>query len=285
MDCDATSSAPCVRTGNLLRATETTDSLVVWGGIWFPQGLIMFLLHLTTCFNLLDAICRQTDRDAMLRAQSQRGRGDSACASISARVFIYAAFQHKETASGVKHSLYADSTEGWQQHKNDWFNDQLTAWLAHWLVRLLLVPQRWGFWGQWGWRSAKMFYWIRSDWLHCEKTSTAFSFAPSPESMSSLSAHAGVLDGCKQHLRCISICTYWPVTAEPLIQHQVNASFSSWEQILLYAKGISWHFSSALCLIFIVFGWEYPAIIVKSQEPGVKSRYPIFYLDIRNKRA
>lgn len=31
MDCDATSSAPCVRTGNLLHATETTDNLVVWG--------------------------------------------------------------------------------------------------------------------------------------------------------------------------------------------------------------------------------------------------------------
>lgn len=73
----------------------------------------MFLLHLTTCFNLLDAICRRADRDAMLRARIQRGRGDSACASISACVFIYAAFQPKETASGVKHSLHADSTDGW----------------------------------------------------------------------------------------------------------------------------------------------------------------------------
>lgn len=31
MDCDATSAALCVRTGNLLHATETTDNLVVWG--------------------------------------------------------------------------------------------------------------------------------------------------------------------------------------------------------------------------------------------------------------
>lgn len=77
MDCDATPSAPCVPTGNLLRATETTDNLVVWGAFGSPQGLIMFLLHLTTRFNLLDAICGQPDRDAMLRAESQRrgGRG------------------------------------------------------------------------------------------------------------------------------------------------------------------------------------------------------------------
>lgn len=75
MDCDATPSAPCVPTGNLLHATETTDNLVVWGAFGSPQGLIMSLLHLATRFNLLDAICRQPDRDAALRALSQRGRG------------------------------------------------------------------------------------------------------------------------------------------------------------------------------------------------------------------
>lgn len=81
----------------------------------------MLHLHLTTCFNLLDAICRQTDRDAMLEhsAGGRWGGGDSACAFISAYVFIYAVFQSKETASGVKHSLHADSTEGWQQHQSD----------------------------------------------------------------------------------------------------------------------------------------------------------------------
>lgn len=32
MECDATPPAPHARTDNLLRATETTDNLVVWGG-------------------------------------------------------------------------------------------------------------------------------------------------------------------------------------------------------------------------------------------------------------
>lgn len=90
----------------------------------------MFLLHLTTCFNLLDAICRQW---CEAKSTEPEGEGVTQHVRPSVRVYLYTLpFQPKATASGVKHSLYADSTEGWQQHKSDWFNDQLTAWLAHW---------------------------------------------------------------------------------------------------------------------------------------------------------
>lgn len=108
MECDAMPPAPRARTDNLLRATETRDNLVVWGGWggWFPPGLIMFLLQLATCFNLLAAICRQADRDVMLEAQSQRG------GSISACVFLHAAFgssQWCQTWTGSS-TRAADST-------------------------------------------------------------------------------------------------------------------------------------------------------------------------------
>lgn len=90
----------------------------------------MLLLHLTTCFNLLDAICRQTDRDATLRAQ-RRGWGWLSM-DVHQCVCIYIhRVSAKETASGVKHSLHADSTEGWQQHQSDWF---MTNWLPDWLI-------------------------------------------------------------------------------------------------------------------------------------------------------
>lgn len=48
----------------------------------------MLHLHLTTCFNLLDAIGRQTDRDAMLRAQCL-GVGGWLSMCFHQRVCIY----------------------------------------------------------------------------------------------------------------------------------------------------------------------------------------------------
>lgn len=218
----------------------------------------MLHLHLTTCFNLLDAICGQTDRDAMLRAQCRWGRrrgGVTQHVLSSARMYLYTPCFSPRKLPVVSNILFMLTPQ--RDGNSTRATDSTTNWLPDWLIDwfdCFLSLSGGGFWGQWGWRIAKMFYWIRSDWLRCKKISTAFSSAPSPESMSSLSAHASVLDGCKQHLKCISIWTY--CDCRPTYSAPSQCIFFIMRTNSDICEGISWHFSSALSLTWYIYIFE-----------------------------
>lgn len=146
--------------------------------------------------------------------------------------------------------------------------DWSTAWLTLCLIDLTAsCPSAVGFLLFWGavritanWREhRKMFWWISSDWLSVAPQQILMAF------YSLVGGRAGGIDEvfvertcwragwCRQHLRCISICIYWPLTEERLFTKKSMHHFiMSTDPVSYVCKGISWHLSSALCALLLI---------------------------------
>lgn len=249
----------------------------------------MLLLRPTTfLFNLLDGIWNPPDLDesgAESAGLEGGGECDSACVSLSVcccafiRVCVCVSPRQQWVVSntlwwGSKPRPVAE-TSRWlhwgMPTVPDWLIqwpiDRLLDWLFVWLIWLLLVPQRWVFLLFWGavritanWREhRKMFWWISSDWLSVAPQQILMAF------YSLVGGRAGGIDEvfvertcwragwCRQHLRCISICIYWPLTEERLFTKKSMHHFIvSTDPVSYVCKGISWHLSSALRALLLI---------------------------------